>query len=285
VPYNITKKKLDLAKHLSKDVQRQFYDAIGKQEFDRCAEDPVYWLDHRQHAVPYVYTLDPKPLYVCRVCGPEYEDIAHSIKHRPEHLLRRHMLNVKDKRELDKYFHLLPTIRPFTLKPYMPPIIHAWLDTNLFACEKSRDMMATWLMVALATWDVFFHEGKQHIFQSEDAFKTFELVKRADFIINHQPSWLRDRNPGKAVAGGNRSGVLYLPNLNSEILGFPQGPDQIRQFHPSGVFQDEAAFQDRAAEAFQAIKPAIQEGGKFYAISSANPGWFEQICSDRSDEE
>jgi hypothetical protein len=195
------------------------------------------------------------------------------------------MKNVTDKAELDKHFYILPTVRPFTLKPYMPPIIEAWLETNLFAIEKSRDMMATWLMVALATWDCFFHEGKQHIFQSEDAFKTLELVKRADFIINHQPSWLRDINPGKVVAGGNRSGILTLPAMNSEILGFPQGPDQIRQFHPSGVFQDEAAFQDQAAAAFQAIKPAIQEGGKFYAISSANPGWFESICNDTSDEE
>lgn len=281
----LTKSKLDLIKKLSPGLRSKAFKKLGQIEFERCSQDPVYWLDYRQHAVPYVYTLDPKPLYVCKLCGPDYQDITHSAKHRPEHLTRRHMINTKDKKEIENYFHALPTIRPFTVKSYMPPIIEAWLDTNLFAIEKSRDMMATWLMVALATWDVFFHEGKQHIFQSEDGMKTLELVKRADFIINHQPSWLRDINPGHAVAGGNRSGILILPNLNSEILGFPQGPDQIRQFHPSGVFVDEAAYQDQAAAAFQAIKPAIQEGGKYYAISSANPGFFEAICADTSDED
>lgn len=284
MPFNFTKENLELIKHLSPGIKQKALTRLGRIEFDKCANDPIYWLDAKQHAVPYVYTYDQKTLCVCRLCGPEYEDIAHTMKRRGEHLQGRHMLNV-DKDKLKDYFYILPKIRPFIIKPYMPPIVTAWLDTNLFALEKSRDMMATWLMVALATWDCFFHEGTQHIFQSETAPKTLELVKRASFMVERQPKWLVEMNPPDFSQGPNRSGILLFPKFNSDILGFPQGPDQIRQYHPTGVFQDEAAFQDRALDAFQAIKPAIQEGGKFYAISSANPGWFESLCGDFSDEE
>jgi hypothetical protein len=77
---------------------------------------------------------------------------------------------------------------------------------------------------------------------------------------------------------------MYVERTRSEILGFPQGPDQIRQFHPTVIFQDEAAFQPLAGEAFAAIKPAIQMGGKFVAISSANRSYFELICKDKTDD-
>ena len=39
--------------------------------------------------------------------------------------------------------------------------------------------MATWLVVALYTWDTIFHPGRQNFFQSETAPKTLELVRRA----------------------------------------------------------------------------------------------------------
>ncbi len=74
-----------------------------------------------------------------------------------------------------------------------------------------------------------------------------------------------------------------MPGLDSEIIGLAQGPDQIRMHHPSGVFMDEAAFQEKAGDTFAAIKPAIQNGGRFTAISSAAPGWFALVCEDKLD--
>ena len=53
-------------------------------------------------------------------------------------------------------------------------------------------MMATWMIVALHTWDCLFHKGRQHLFQSQTAPKTLELVQRAYFIAKRQPKFLRD---------------------------------------------------------------------------------------------
>lgn len=261
---------------------------LGRGEFARCSEDPLYWLDASKHVctpewpsgLPYVFTKDPHKVFVCRTCDAEvYED------RRAGHMELVHATQTPTLHLLRESFELLPAVRPFPMLEYMPPIIQHWIGSQYFAVEKSRDMTATWLMIALFTWDAMFHEGRQHIFQSEDAFKTLELVQRANIIYQNTPSFLR-KAIGQAnySKGTTKSGELYFIEQGSEILGLPQGPDQIRQFHPTGIFSDECAFQMEAGSTFAAIKPAIMMGGRYTAISSANPGWFQKVCRDQTDD-
>lgn len=263
---------------------------IGKMEFQKCAEDPIYWLDASKHVktprwpggMPYVFTYDPHPLYECKECKMEV-----LREKRVTHLEIAHKVRIKSIKELNSTFTEMSHVRPFTVMDYMPPIVEVWEKSQLMAVEKSRDMMATWLIVALFTWDTLFHFGRQHIFQSDDAPKSLELVQRVNIMYENQPKFLKDAvGRGTFSKGGSRSGEFFIREgtEHSEILGFPQGPDQIRYLHPSGVFQDEAAFQTEAGAAFAAIKPAIQAGGKFVAISSANRSYFELICRDKTDE-
>jgi len=263
-------------------------EVVGRSEFERCAADPLYWIDSRRHVrteefpegLPYVYTKDPHKIYTCNLCGMEVNDerrvdhmeLAHGIEHPSLHLLRESL-------------SLLPAIRPFPMFEYMEPIISTWVTAQYYAVEKSRDMSATWLMIALHTWDAMFHNGRQEILQSEDAFKTLELVLRAQCIYDNTPTFLKKAiGPGHFSKGTTKSGELYFTTQDSEILGLPQGADQIRQFHPSAVFADEAAFQTDAGPTFAAIKPAIMMGGKYTAISSANRSWFEKVARDLTDE-
>ena len=180
---------------------------IGEQELEHISDDVLYWLDASQHVktkqfpegMPYVYTADPHVLYLCKICNPSIE--VWGTK-RGFHLGRAHGIEHPTMAELKSSFLELPTIRPFPLFEYMPPIIRAYEGTQFFALEKSRDMTATWLMVALSTWDVLFHKGRQHIFQSQDASKTLELVERAMVIYDNHPSFL------KMVIGTVWAGVL-----------------------------------------------------------------------------
>jgi hypothetical protein len=256
---------------------------IGKTEWEKCASDIFYWVDQTRHPLmPYVYTQDPHPLHVCNLCN---DGVTHHFNKRSTHLELFHNLHTQTFQEIAAHFTELDTTRPFTMMPYFQPIIECWLRDQFVFVEKSRDMMATWLAVTMYTWDTLFHKGRQNIFQSEDAAKTSELVQRSAFIYANQPRFLKDVMPAKFGQGAARSGFLQVPGLGSEILGFPQGADQIRQYHPSGVFQDEAAFQEMAGAAFMAIKPSIQAGGRFTAVSSANPSFFMLCCMDRTDEQ
>lgn len=274
----INKEFLEWVAKLPKKKRKQYMVLAGQNEWRKCAEDIFYWIDAKKHYFPYVYTLDPHPMNQCLICKDEE---GHAFSKRDVHLELHHNIKVSSEDELRGYFVEMPTTRIFTVHDYMRPIIECWLKEQYVFVEKSRDMMMTWLAVAMYTWDTLFHAGRQNIFQSEDATKTLELVKRAGFIYSNQPKFLRDVFRAVCVAGSSRAGILTVEGLNSEIIGFPQGPDQIRQYHPSGVFQDEAAFQDKAGESFSAIKPSIQNGGRFTAVSSANPSWFYLAVSDR----
>lgn len=253
------------------------YAEVGKVEWDRCAADPMYWLDPSRHLLPYVHTRDPKQLYTCRLCG---DGVGHFFDRRYNHLEVRHEIVTDVEAEVVERFEELPTIRPFTVFPYVEPIVKTWLRRKILFVEKSRDMMVTWLTVTLYTWDTLFHRNRENIFQSDDSTKTADLVERAFFIWDNQPSFIKSVHPATYTAGQTRSGILRVPSLVSTILGFPQGPDQIRQYHPSGVFVDEAAFQVEAEAAFMAIKPAIQAGGRYTAVSTPNPGFFYSCCRD-----
>lgn len=280
--YILSKELLADIDKLPRNKRQGVLKVIGEKEFEKCAADIFYWLDESKHpGVPYVYTQDPHPLHLCKKCkGSEFEMNTHHFNKRSIHLKLFHDIDEENFQMLAGYFTELDTTRTFTIMPYMPPIIEAWLSQQFVFWAKSRDMMATWLTVTMYTWDTLFHKGKQNIFQSEDASKTLELIERAFFLYKNQPPFLKNVHKATFGAGGSRSGVMKVDSLGSSLLGFPQGADQIRQYHPSGVFQDEAAFQPEASASFAAIKPAIQQGGRFTAVSSANPGWFQLCVTD-----
>lgn len=273
----------DLVKYLARTTPKErtaIYAELGRQEWDRCKADVMYWLDAKRHYVPYVYTRDPKELYECNLCK---DGLGRTFDTKHTHLEVYHSMDTSEmgQEELDSRFNAMPTVRPFTIFPYTEPLTRQWLRQKIMFIEKSRDMVTTWWTVAMYTWDTLFHQNRENIFQSDDSTKTLDLVERAFFIWDNQPAFLKEVHPATITSGQTRSGILRVPSLVSTILGFPQGPDQIRQYHPSGVFVDEAAFQVEAEAAFAAVKPAIGAGGRYTAVSSANPGWFMQACKDQ----
>lgn len=254
------------------------YKDLGRTEWEKCADDIMYWLDASRHMdLAYVHTQDPKQLYACRKCA---DGAPIFFDKRYQHLEMRHRIIAESEPEAQQHFYELPTTRPFTLFPYIEPLVKIWLREKILFIEKSRDMMATWTVVMLYTWDTLYHRNRENIFQSDDSSKTLDLIQRAYFIWDNQPAFLKTVHPAQFTSGQTRAGILRIPDLASTILGFPQGPDQIRQYHPSGIFVDEAAFQVEAEAAFMAVKPAIQAGGRYTAVSSANPGFFMAGCRD-----
>ena len=61
------------------------------------------------------------------------------------------------------------------------------------------------------------------------------------------------------------------------LLGIPGGAEQIRSYHPWGLFADEAAFQPEAGECYDHAVPVCQ---KIVEVSSAGPGWFSDVVTD-----
>jgi hypothetical protein len=159
----------------------------------------------------------------------------------------------------------------------------AWLTamstSGLFFCEKSRQVMVTWLCCAFLLWLAKYHPHQLCLVQSkrEDDAAALVFTKdpffgRISFMETHLPQALRTLVFPKAGAYGH----LYFPN-GSHVWAIPEGGDIIRSQTPSIVFSDEAAFQPEFGQAITAALPAIKGGGAFVGVSSAEPGAFAEL--------
>jgi hypothetical protein len=184
-------------------------------------------------------------------------------------------------------------IMPFPDKEYIRIIVNTWLNENLIAIPKSRQMMLSWLTVALFLWDTQFHKGRLTFFQSKKADDANDLVKRAKFIYDNEPSFLKryyddgsfkDLSCNPQNQGNGVYNLMTFPDIHSEIRGIPEGGDVIRMHTCSGILADESAYQPEAKAAFTAAKPTISSKGRFTAVSTALDGtFFEDIVFDKLD--
>ena len=288
--FGFNEETLEWAKTCPAKLRPKVLDAMAKVEWDKCHDSLLYWLDRKQHiktekwpdGLPYVYTYDPHQAFRCGLCLGANKKRTFTFDKLDTHLEMSHNIRTEGYAETLTYFEELPSVRPFPYDtlPYIKPIAERWLKERYLFIMKSRDMVATWTIITFYAWDTLFNEGAQNIVQSLNAKKAHDLVDRAWRIYKNQPKLLREVRPAKMTMGNMKGGELTVPSSNSIMMGFPQDPDQIRQFHPRGLYQDEAAFLPSAAASFAAAKPSIQNGGRFTATSSANPGWFEAACMD-----
>lgn len=165
-------------------------------------------------------------------------------------------------------------IQQFPAKPYLKRICEIWQEQQLLAIPKSRQLMLSWIIVALYLHDAQFKQGRLNIFQSQKQEDAIALLDRAKFMLQYQPNWLIPKCYMTTT-------TIRFPSLHSEIQAVPQGEHQVRGKTLSGILIDEAAFQPEAEQAYTAIKPAIDGGGKVTMVSTANPGFFEKIVNDR----
>ncbi len=158
-----------------------------------------------------------------------------------------------------------------------------WLSdlyaSGVFAVEKSRQMMVTWLVCAYLLWRAKYLSHQLILVQSkkeEDAanlvFVKEPHVARISFMEVHLPSHLRSCVFPKAGTYAH----LYFPN-GSHIWGIPQGADVIRSNTPSVWFSDESGYQPEFDPSYTAALPAVKGGGQAICVSSAEPGAFQEL--------
>lgn len=189
---------------------------------------------------------------------------------------------LKAVKTLDQVDQVNP-IKPFPVhREYLKLYCKIFLKERLILIPKSRRMTMTWTTIALITWDCMFNIGRQWAVVSKKESDSDDLVKRVDFIIKNLDYNIipKDFVPPYTPTFCK----LEFPQMNSKILGFPSGSDQLRQFTFSGILADEMAFWDDAESMFSSAKPTIEgkngQGGKFIGISSAGPGFFQRLVQD-----
>ena len=160
--------------------------------------------------------------------------------------------------------------RPLT---YLWELAELWHVEPLIAVLKSRQMLMTWLFLALYTWDPTYHIGRRIFLQSKKEEDAKELLNRQKGILKRLPDCIRPRYRTTSTR-------IHFYEHDSEIRAMAQGADQVRSYTFSGGYCDEAAFQDRFEESFGACLPTIEGGGRLSVVSTAAPSFFMSLHSD-----
>jgi hypothetical protein len=171
--------------------------------------------------------------------------------------------------------------KPFPDKKYLRDVARFWVKERMNLYEKSRQMMVTWILCALYAHDAQFHTNRLNFIQSKKEEDSDRLIQRCFTIYENQPSFLKNAYRAEysyCHLRFFRAGNKALPY--SEIWGIPQGGDVIRQHTGSGLFIDEGGFQVDL-EAVGAAQPMLKGGGRLDIVSSAEPGYFEELVEDR----
>lgn len=186
---------------------------------------------------------------------------------------------VRTKDEVDRF----RPIKPFPCdKEYLKYYTRIWERENKLAVPKTRRMLMSWTNLALFTWDALFHQNRSFAFVSKKEEDAAELVERAKFIIDNLDTSIL---PKELIPKYEHTfGRLRFPEIDSQIRGYPQGADQLRQFTFSGLLMDECAFWEDAEKAYSASLPTIDGGGKIVMISSPAPSFFQKIVFDQLDQ-
>lgn len=208
-----------------------------------------------------------------------------------------------------------PTIfaKAFPRKEYIREMADLMQAHPRIAVEKSRQLMISWISCAFVLWYAMFHSNVLFFTQSKKEEDAADRLDRMYKIYFRLPPFMRDRFPinlnsgrpgtqlytdlfftwrpedreffgfnAEALASGSSFDDLVINNsVRSKVTAIPQGADVVRQYTASGIFSDEDAFQALAGDAYGAYMPTMDQNAPVLKVSTANPGHFQSICTDR----
>ncbi|MGH7645448.1 MAG: hypothetical protein ACREMR_07665, partial [Gemmatimonadales bacterium] len=152
----------------------------------------------------------------------------------------------------------------------------------VLAIAKPRRMRMSWLLMSLHTWLCLFHPHAKVFVMSSKLEKSAELIERAEGILRRIPSTRMRLDPGVhwVRTGTVKGGLPMLEFQNAARLwGVAEGADQLRQYGATAVLCDEIGTWQHPRASYTAIKPTIEGGGQLTLVSSAYPGFWEELCT------
>lgn len=172
-------------------------------------------------------------------------------------------------------------VKAFPDKAYIKRITDLAETEPILCVPKSRRMMMTWTCLAICLWEGMFKQNQMIFIQSKKFDDSAYLMgeQRLMFMYNNLP---HDRHEFpklvKKISSDKGYSLLRFSN-GTTYMAVAEGADQLRQYTASRVYCTEMAFWDNAELTWMALRPVIQGGGRIMIDSSANPGFFEKVCT------
>lgn len=153
----------------------------------------------------------------------------------------------------------------FELRDAQRETLEIWLRDRQSITLKARQIGFSTLVIGLAFWLALFWPDKFVIGLSRTERDAAKLLKKGDYGFKRLPEWLRRRCP--RVLAKTLSKIEFS---NGSVIESLPATDPARGESAYLIIVDEWAFFEKPEEAWAAIEPAIDIGGRVITLSTAN---------------
>jgi len=148
---------------------------------------------------------------------------------------------------------------------YLEDIVRIIMDFRFVIMLKSRQILATWLMAALAVWFTVFQYGKDVVTTSYRTKESQEFIRRVKFIHSNLPQFI------KPTIGTDTKGEIEFPTRHSRIANITSSAEWgTRTYSIALAVVDEAAFIRNMEQFYIGLRPSLGDYGKVVLLSTSN---------------
>ena len=199
-----------------------------------------------------------------RMCAPmPYKDANGKIVKRTEEELLRGFLYF-----CENYWHIRhPSEGKILFHPFEAQIetVESWLHTRYSLILKARQIGFSTLISTYAFWLTFFYPDRSVVMLSRTEREAIKLLGKAKYGWRFLPEWMKLRGP--AI---NMTQTKIEFTNESTIESLPSASDPARGESAYLIVVDELAFLPNSEDAWQAIEPVADVGGRVIMLSTAN---------------
>ena len=140
-----------------------------------------------------------------------------------------------------------------------------WLTSRYALMLKARQLGFSTLVATFAFWNAFFYEDRPIVMLSRTERDAIKLLAKSKYGYKFLPEWMKFRGPPMndtqtKMDFANESYIESLPSMNDPARG--------ESVYLAVI--DELAFLPNSEEAWAAIEPIVDIGGRVIALSTAN---------------
>lgn len=153
----------------------------------------------------------------------------------------------------------------FILRDAQKQAVRQWIDKRYTIVLKSRQIGFSTLAAAFAFWSAFFWPDRFIVMLSKTEREATKLLAKTKYMYKFLPDWIKARGPELM-----QNNVLKMVFDNDSIIeSLPSANDPARGESVYMVIIDEMAFLPNPEDAWAAIEPIADVGGRVICLSTA----------------
>lgn len=143
--------------------------------------------------------------------------------------------------------------------------IESWLTTRYSLILKARQIGFSTLVATYAFWLTFFYRDRPVLLLSRTEREAIKLLQKAKYGAQFLPDWMKYKGPPM-----NQTQTKMEFSNGSYVESLPSASDPARGESAYLIVVDELAFLPNSNEAWSAIEPVADVGGRVIMLSTAN---------------